>query len=216
MQQLWLQLSEKFSALSQREKWLLTICGLVIIGLSLLVWLIEPVLKANQSLSGQVSSSKQNVQRLEADILLATAKLNKDPNQKIDLEYKKLLTESQQLSVQLSEIIETLISPSQMARLLEDVLAGTKGLKLVSLESMKAEPITGGADNQTRTGYYLHPVKIELTGSYFSILTYLNTLESLPVKYYWRSFSYTVEEYPTARLILEVYTLGTRQEFIGG
>lgn len=103
-----------------------------------------------------------------------------------------------------------------MARLLEGVLAGTKGLKLVSLESMAAEPIAGGADNQTQTGYYLHPVKIELTGSYFSILSYLNTLESLPVKYYWRSFNYTVEEYPTARLILEVYTLGTRQEFIGG
>ncbi|CAM2812751.1 MSHA biogenesis protein MshJ [Vibrio neptunius] len=216
MQQLWHQLSDKFSVLSQREKWLLTICGLVIIGLSLLVWMIEPVLKTNQSLSGQVSSSKLSVQRLEADILLATATLNKDPDQKIDVQYKQLLMESQQLSEQLAEIIETLISPSQMARLLEGVLAGTKGLKLVSLESMAAEPIAGGADNQTQTGYYLHPVKIELTGSYFSILSYLNTLESLPVKYYWRSFNYTVEEYPTARLILEVYTLGTRQEFIGG
>ena len=216
MQQLWLQLNDKFQALSLREKWLLTLCGLVVLSVMLLVWLIEPTVKANHALSGQLSSTKQTVQRLEGDILLATAKLNKDPNQNINLEYKKLLTESQQLSEQLAQIIENLISPSQMARLLEDVLAGTKGLKLVSLESMTAEPITGGADNQTRTGYYLHPVRLELTGSYFSILTYLNTLESLPVNYYWRSFSYTVEAYPTARLVLEVYTLGTRQEFIGG
>ncbi|KJY71766.1 MSHA biogenesis protein MshJ [Vibrio coralliilyticus] len=216
MQQLWLQLNDKFQALSLREKWLLTLCGLVVLSVMLLVWLIEPTVKANHALSGQLSSTKQTVQRLEGDILLATAKLNKDPNQNINLEYKKLLTESQQLSEQLAQIIENLISPSQMARLLEDVLAGTKGLKLVSLESMTAEPITGGADNQTRTGYYLHPVRLELTGGYFSILTYLNTLESLPVNYYWRSFSYTVEAYPTARLVLEVYTLGTRQEFIGG
>ena len=216
MQQLWLQLNDKFQTLSLREKWLLTLCGLVVLSVMLLIWLIEPTVKANHALSGQLSSTKQTVQRLEGDILLATAKLNKDPNQNIDLEFKKLLTESQQLSEQLAQIIESLISPSQMARLLEDVLAGTKGLKLVSLESMTAEPITGGADNQTRTGYYLHPVRLELTGSYFSILTYLNTLESLPVNYYWRSFSYTVEAYPTARLVLEVYTLGTRQEFIGG
>ncbi|ERB65806.1 type 4a pilus biogenesis protein PilO [Vibrio coralliilyticus] len=216
MQQLWLQLNDKFQTLSLREKWLLTLCGLVVLSVMLLVWLIEPTVKANHALSGQLSSTKQTVQRLEGDILLATAKLNKDPNQNINLEYKKLLTESQQLSEQLAQIIENLISPSQMARLLEDVLAGTKGLKLVSLESMTAEPITGGADNQTRTGYYLHPVRLELTGGYFSILTYLNTLESLPVNYYWRSFSYTVEAYPTARLVLEVYTLGTRQEFIGG
>ncbi|NRF32646.1 type II secretion system protein GspM [Vibrio coralliilyticus] len=216
MQQPWLQLNDKFQTLSLREKWLLTLCGLVVLSVMLLVWLIEPTVKANHALSGQLSSTKQTVQRLEGDILLATAKLNKDPNQNIDLEFKKLLTESQLLSEQLAQIIENLISPSQMARLLEDVLAGTKGLKLVSLESMTAEPITGGADNQTRTGYYLHPVRLELTGSYFSILTYLNTLESLPVNYYWRSFSYTVEAYPTARLVLEVYTLGTRQEFIGG
>ncbi|KFI11950.1 type II secretion system protein M [Vibrio coralliilyticus] len=216
MQQLWLQLNDKFQTLSLREKWLLTLCGLVVLSVMLLIWLIEPTVKANHALSGQLSSTKQTVQRLEGDILLATAKLNKDPNQNIDLEFKKLLTESQQLSEQLAQIIENLISPSQMARLLEDVLAGTKGLKLVSLESMTAEPITGGADNQTRTGYYLHPVRLELTGGYFSILTYLNTLESLPVNYYWRSFSYTVEAYPTARLVLEVYTLGTRQEFIGG
>ncbi|MCC2525107.1 type II secretion system protein GspM [Vibrio coralliilyticus] len=216
MQQLWLQLNDKFQTLSLREKWLLTLCGLVVLSVMLLIWLIEPTVKANHALSGQLSSTKQTVQRLEGDILLATAKLNKDPNQNIDLEFKKLLTESQQLSEQLAQIIENLISPSQMARLLEDVLAGTKGLKLVSLESMTAEPITGGADSQTRTGYYLHPVRLELTGSYFSILTYLNTLESLPVNYYWRSFSYTVETYPTARLVLEVYTLGTRQEFIGG
>lgn len=216
MQQLWLQLNDKFQTLSLREKWLLTLCGLVVLSVMLLIWLIEPTVKTNHALSGQLSSTKQTVQRLEGDILLATAKLNKDPNQNIDLEFKKLLTESQQLSEQLAQIIENLISPSQMARLLEDVLAGTKGLKLVSLESMTAEPITGGANNQTRTGYYLHPVRLELTGGYFSILTYLNTLESLPVNYYWRSFSYTVEAYPTARLVLEVYTLGTRQEFIGG
>ncbi|MCG6282615.1 MSHA biogenesis protein MshJ, partial [Vibrio diabolicus] len=41
-------------------------------------------------------------------------------------------------------------------------------------------------------------------------------LESLPVKYFWRSFKYQVETYPQARLILQVYTLGSREEFIGG
>jgi MSHA biogenesis protein MshJ len=57
---------------------------------------------------------------------------------------------------------------------------------------------------------------MELTGSYFDISAYLQALESLPVRYYWRTFQYKVEEYPQARLVFEVYTLGTRQEFIGG
>jgi MSHA biogenesis protein MshJ len=62
----------------------------------------------------------------------------------------------------------------------------------------------------------VHPVRLELTGNYFAIRDYLLALESLPVKYYWRSFKYQVETYPQARLILQVYTLGSREEFIGG
>jgi MSHA biogenesis protein MshJ len=59
-------------------------------------------------------------------------------------------------------------------------------------------------------------VKIEITGKYFDIKNYLVELEIMPTTYFWRSYQYEVEEYPTARLVLVVYTLGTGQEFIGG
>lgn len=41
-------------------------------------------------------------------------------------------------------------------------------------------------------------------------------LEHMPVKYYWRSFKYQVVEYPQAQLEFVVYTLGAKEEFIGG
>lgn len=216
MQRYWQQWSDKFTQMSPREKWLITLCGFVTLALGLFTLVVEPAMKSNQVLERQVQSSKSNAQRLEADILVITAKLQKDPDQDLNLEYKRLMTESQALSQQLAEIVENLIAPSEMAQLLEEVLAGSKGLHLVSLESMEAEPIVNNSANQSASSYYVHPVRLELTGNYFSIVSYLETLESLPVKYYWRTFQYSVEEYPTARLVLEVYTLGTRQEFIGG
>lgn len=216
MQRYWQQWSEKFTQMSLREKWLVTLCGFVIITLCLFTFVVEPPLKSNQSLSKQITNSKLSVQRLESDILVMTAKLKKDPDQELNLEYKRLMAESQDLSEQLAEIVENLIAPSEMAQLLEEVLAGTKGLHLVSLESMMAESIVSSQGNQSLSSYYVHPVRLELTGNYFAIVEYLETLESLPVKYYWRAFRYSVEEYPAARLVLEVYTLGTRQEFIGG
>mgnify|MGYP006232369151 FL=1 len=103
-----------------------------------------------------------------------------------------------------------------MSQLLESVLNAGSGLKLESLESLKPEPISNNKETSEYSGYFLHPVRMELTGSYFSISAYLQALESLPVSYYWRTFKYSVEEYPNARLVFEVYTLGTRQEFIGG
>ncbi|MFA0521336.1 type 4a pilus biogenesis protein PilO, partial [Vibrio sp. 10N.222.55.E8] len=110
--------------------------------------------------------------------------------------------------LQLSEIVEGLISPSQMSQLLENVLKAGDGLKLESLESLKPEAISNNQETSEYSGYFLHPVRMELTGSYFDIAAYLQALESLPVNYYWRTFKYTVEEYPKARLVLEVYTLG--------
>ena len=212
----WLTMGEKFSNLSPREKWLITVCTLIAIVFGTYVFLVEPTFKSNQSLRQKMMTTEQGNMRLEGEMLVITAKLNKDPDQSLNIEYNRLLTESQTLSKQLAKVIENLISPSQMAKLLEDVLAGTKGLHLISLESLKAVPIVSGHAEETYEGYYLHPVRIELTGNYFAILTYLETLESLPVNYYWRSFNYQVADYPQAKLILEIYTLGTRQEFIGG
>ncbi|ANU37498.1 type 4a pilus biogenesis protein PilO [Vibrio scophthalmi] len=212
----WLNMTEKFANLSAREKWLIALCSWVGIVLGGYVLLVEPTFKSNQSLRQQIMTSEQSNLRLEGEILAITAKLKKDPDQAINIEYKRLFTESQMLSEQLAKVFEDLISPSQMAKLLEDVLAGTKGLHLVSLESLKAEPIVKSQATDSYDGYFIHPVRLELTGSYFAILSYLETLESLPVNYYWRNFSYQVDTYPKAKLILEVYTLGTRQEFIGG
>lgn len=212
----WQKMGEKFANLSPREKWLITLCCFVVILIGISVLLLEPALKNAQALKQQLVTTEQNNQRLEGEILVITAKLTKDPDQSINIEYKRLLQESQHLSEKLAKVIENLISPSQMAKLLEDVLKGSKGLTLVSLESLKAEPIIKNQSSENYAGYYLHPVRLELTGNYFAILNYLETLETLPVNYYWRSFNYQVEKYPQARLILEVYTLGTREEFIGG
>jgi len=216
MQQSWQQWCEKFVQLSSREKWLITFCGFVVIVLGLLTVLIEPAVEQNRATSQRIATTKLDVQRLEADILLMTAKLRKDPDQDLNQEYKHLMAESQELSSQLAIMVDSLITPSQMAQLLEQVLADSKGLHLVSLESQTAQPIVSNENKANLASYYIHPVRLELTGKYFAIVDYLEALEALPAKYYWRSFHYSVEEYPTARLVLEVYTLGTRQEFIGG
>ncbi|MFA0414364.1 MSHA biogenesis protein MshJ [Vibrio renipiscarius] len=212
----WLKMAEKFANLSVREKWLITLCSLTVVILGSYVFFVEPTVKSNQLLRQKVTATNHNIQQLDDQILAISTKLKQDPDQGVNIEYQRLVTESQALSEQLAHVIENLISPSQMATLLEDVLAGTQGLHLVSLESLKAEPIVNNNASENYAGYYLHPVRLELTGGYFAVLNYLETLESLPVNYYWRSFNYQVNDYPNATLILEVYTLGTRQEFIGG
>ncbi|MGU3814904.1 type II secretion system protein GspM [Vibrio diabolicus] len=216
MNEFWISLEERFGEMSAREKVLIALCGLVVVIILLFTLVLEPKLNEIISNERQLSNLKQANQKIEIDTLRIQAQLKKDPNAEIDRAISNLLTESQHLSMQLAEIIEHLITPSQMAELLENVLEQQSGIHLLSLQTLPSEPITEDKEASQYSGYYVHPVRMELTGDYFSIANYLNKLESLPASYYWRSFSYKVEEYPKAKLVLEVYTLGSREEFIGG
>ncbi|AIV06814.1 MULTISPECIES: type II secretion system protein GspM [Vibrio] len=216
MNEFWSSLEERFDEMSGREKVLIALCGLVTVVMLLFTLVLEPKLNEVTSNDKQLRNLKQTNQQTEIEILRIQAQLKKDPNAEIDQAISQLLMESQHLSMQLSEIIEHLITPSQMASLLESVLEQQSGIHLVSLQTLPAEPITEDKEASQYSGYYVHPVRMELTGDYFSIANYLTKLEGLPASYYWRSFSYNVEEYPKAKLVLEVYTLGSREEFIGG
>ncbi|MBE5181951.1 type II secretion system protein M [Vibrio parahaemolyticus] len=216
MNEFWSSLEERFGDMSAREKMLVALCGLVTVVMLLFTLVLEPKLNQISNNERQLSNLKQSNQKTEIDILRVKAQLKKDPNADIDLEISNLLTESQHLSMQLSQIIEHLVTPSQMVGVLESVLEQQSGIHLVSLQTLLSEPITEDKEASQYSGYYVHPVRMELTGDYFSIANYLNKLESLPASYFWRSFSYKVEEYPKAKLVLEVYTLGSREEFIGG
>ncbi|HCE1839511.1 type II secretion system protein GspM [Vibrio parahaemolyticus] len=216
MNEFWSSLEERFGDMSAREKMLVALCGFVTVVMLLFTLVLEPKLDQISNNERQLSNLKQSNQKTEIDILRVKAQLKKDPNADIDLEISNLLTESQLLSMQLSQIIEHLVTPSQMAGVLESVLEQQSGIHLVSLQTLPSEPITEDKEASQYSGYYVHPVRMELTGDYFSIANYLNKLESLPASYFWRSFSYKVEEYPKAKLVLEVYTLGSREEFIGG
>ncbi|HIF6110166.1 type II secretion system protein GspM [Vibrio parahaemolyticus] len=216
MNEFWSSLEERFGDMSAREKMLVALCGFVTVVMLLFTLVLEPKLNQISNNERQLSNLKQSNQKTEIDILRVKAQLTKDPNADIDLEISNLLTESQHLSMQLSQIIEHLVTPSQMAGVLESVLEQQSGIHLVSLQTLPSEPITEDKEASQYSGYYVHPVRMELTGDYFSIANYLNKLESIPASYFWRSFSYKVEEYPKAKLVLEVYTLGSREEFIGG
>ncbi|MBY8279982.1 type 4a pilus biogenesis protein PilO [Vibrio fluvialis] len=197
MKQRWSVWSDAFAKRSQREKLLISLCGLVAVVFISLTLLVDPLV-------AQYGQQQTRLQGLTSS------------NQSAQLTIQQLQEQSQSLSMELANSTETLVSPTQMATLLQTVLDNSTKLKLIRLQSLPAEPIVPSKDDPSAVKYYVHPVRLELTGNYFAIRDYLLALESLPVKYYWRSFKYQVETYPQARLILQVYTLGSREEFIGG
>lgn len=211
---LWNQFDETFTQLSSREKGLIFILGLVAIFFISLTFLVEPAMAVKKIQQQQLQLETAQQQRLQLEITAANHQLSLDPDEEINNKLAQLSQYSQQLSLQLSNFVDRLITPSEMAALLETVLQSSDNLTLLSLKSMPAEPIIEGDSEQA--DYFIHPVQMELTGKYFDIQAFLIKLESMKVDYFWRDFDYQVDQYPNAKLVLVVYTLGTRQEFIGG
>ena len=61
---------------------------------------------------------------------------------------------------------------------------------------------------------YSHGIKLEFTGDYFSVLRFVEAVENMPNKLYWRSMDYKVDAYPKAAITLELYTLSINKDFI--
>ncbi|OCH37004.1 type 4a pilus biogenesis protein PilO [Aliivibrio fischeri] len=209
----WNQVKEKFGALSQREKVLITLVGWVAVIFISLSLFIEPKIEQFHQSQQKVVRITNSISSLKQQIELAEFRLKKDPNVEINKQYQQLMIESQDLADLLFSRVASLVSPSQMASLLEKVLKKSSKLKLLSMTTLPSERLL---DENNNAGYYIHPVKIVLSGEYFDIEEYLSHLEALPVKYYWRNFRYEVKKYPIAEVTIEVYTLGSSRGFIGG
>jgi MSHA biogenesis protein MshJ len=61
---------------------------------------------------------------------------------------------------------------------------------------------------------YRHGVEITVRGNYLDMIDYMNALESMPTQLFWGGAKLEVEEYPTARLTLTMYTLSLDSKWL--
>ena len=75
-----------------------------------------------------------------------------------------------------------------------------------------------GAASATQAQYsgpYLHPVELVIEGRYLDIVAYLQALEGLPWRFYWRVLELQTKTYPLNRVRIELSTVSLDKEWIG-
>ncbi|WP_236688037.1 type 4a pilus biogenesis protein PilO [Photobacterium angustum] len=179
----WDELSQRFAALSVREQWLIAITGwfgILFIGYMLI---IEPQMVTSQTVKMALVDTQNDMITAKNQLIVANRKLQQDPDKAINQKLAQYRQEDKALQQVLEAKIGSLITPVQMAGLLEQVLRHSSALKLESMTSLPSSQLVSG-DQQ---GYFVHPIRLTFKGRYFDVVNYLNKLEALPVKYYWRS-----------------------------
>lgn len=226
----WQQVQEKIDALTQRERIILFVTGLVAVVMILQLLFIDPLLADRNKNAQQLRATKLQIQQQQNELELVKAQLTAGVNRHKEKREQQLREESALLDEKIQDSIVAMIPPRLMPQVLESVLANNKELKLISLENKPVVPVledeASAADegrssqqsvavNADKQGLYQHGFVLTLSGNYLAAIRYFEQLTELPWRFYWDDLHYEVDSYPNATIKLEVHTVSMAEEWIG-
>lgn len=210
------KLQQAFETRPAAEK---VILAVILGGLILWLYLIlvsDPLKAEINSLQQQIRSSETRLVSMRNRAQQAESSSTEDPNRAARQQLERLLVQETRASEQLAALTGSVVPPVQMNRLLTGVLNLHPDLRLLKVENQVPQQISGnrvGAASAQRI--FRHGLQLEFEGDYLSTLRYIVYLESLSENFYWDALSIVSEEWPRARINLEIHTLSQEQNFVG-
>ena len=215
------QMQDKLDTLNPREKIMILVTGVILFPGLIDFVLLQPMrddttrmTRQTQMITERLTSTNQQQEEL-------VKMIQDDPAMELERRIEGTQSAITQAEQKLLEYTGSLIPPDKMAGMLKSLLDESDSLTLLSLENLAAAPLFDPAqaspNSNTRDvfGLYRHGIKLQFKGDYMSSMNYVAALEKLPWKFYWRSFDYQVEQYPSALVTLNIYTLSTNSYWIG-
>ncbi|MGY3910360.1 MSHA biogenesis protein MshJ [Aeromonas piscicola] len=209
----WQAWADKIAALSQRERVLILLTGLVLVCAGAIYgWLDGAVLRLEQDRVA-LTTAQRDLEIMDLENLGKQARLARDPDQNVRDQLVRVEGDIGKLDADLKAQTVDLIQAHEMPAVLEALLSRSANLHMLALTSLAPQPLMAG---DQRINLFKHGIRLKLEGGYFDVYQYLKALEALPRHFYWKQFDYQVQEYPKAVVEMEIYTLSTSKEFIRG
>ena len=209
----WQAWADKIAALSQRERILILLTGLVLICAGAIYgWLDGAALRLAQDRVA-LTTAQRDLEIMDLENLGKQARLARDPDQSVREQLVRVEGDIDRLDTELKAQTVDLIQAHEMPAVLEALLSRSTNLHMLALTSLAPQPLMAG---DQRINLFKHGIRLKLEGGYFDVYQYLKALEALPRHFYWKQFDYQVQEHPKAVVEMEIYTLSTSKEFIRG
>tara|TARA_R110001592_G_scaffold9288_1_gene49536 strand:- start:28206 stop:28889 length:684 start_codon:yes stop_codon:yes gene_type:complete len=221
----WHELKNKTATLTLRERAILLI---VLIVLVLFLWAQIFYLEFEKDLKNtkqEITSLKQEAWNQKDELAGLTVLLADDPNSELYEQQRQLKDKLEVLKEQIEMRLSHLIAPELMADVMRQVLSDYKGLRLVSAKNLAVEPLKLDMANDSRSQkntdqddaqsvLFSHRFEMVLNGDYFQTVSFLKHLEQMK-GFYWTLLKYEVDEYPKAKITLQLSTLSLDEDWIG-
>ena len=204
----WLEQAKvRFNALVGRERWLLALAAVVVVVLVVDSFLAKPLSDAVRDEQGKLQSAEQKLRSAQDQLVSLQQLVTQDPLVVKQKERDALKLEVVELEGELSRLAGGLMKSGELSLMLEKMLHDSSNLKLLEVKTLAPE--------LQMPGVYKHEVHIRLAGGYLDVLAYLKKLEAQPWQFYWQALDYGVEQYPSAQVEIQVYTLSTAEDIYG-
>jgi MSHA biogenesis protein MshJ len=229
MKQQWLTFAARVDALSQRERIMSFAASAALLVFAVHMAVIGPLLRKQELLRSQVIQQQNNIVGLNGQIAQKLQEAEADPDAPARARLAAVRAESARLGDNLRTMQKGLVAPERVAPLLESILRANGRLKMVSVRTLPVEPLSGfgakkdadpaaapapAAKTPKRELLFRHGVEVTVRGSYLDMVDYMTALESLPTQLFWGKAQLEVEEYPSVRLTLTLYTLSLDEKWM--
>lgn len=229
MNKTWQVWSARWGELSKRERSLLLITAIAVPVVLIYVLLIEQPLQSLQSTPKQIAAIEKELKHQQRLLEFLEKKEVRDPNVAARTELKDLRKQLKEANNNVRQAARNLVSPQQMLTLLRSVLENEQGAELISARSLPVQNVQLGhsvksEDNEVASEensnaatavIYMHPFELELQGNYQGVYDYLRKVEQLDGVFFWDLLEYGVEEYPNAKVRIQIHTLSYEEGWLG-
>lgn len=198
----------------ERALILLTLLTLLIVGWNFLV--LDPQLEQRKNVQSDLQQTKNEINQLNVEAEIIKQRATVDPDLANRQQIRQLREVIGEYDRKLEARLVNLLSPRQMSVLLQRILKKQQKLRLISMENLPPKPLLVGAENEEPPpGLYQHAMTMEMEGRYLDLLSYLKALEEMPQQVFWDLLEIETDQYPKARVRLQIHTLSLKKEWIG-
>lgn len=210
-------LADRIDVMSVRERGLIFFAVVVVLYLIAYNVVFAPLRAEQERLGKDLRTKREQVQVADQQVGALFSHDGKDVNAANRAKVAALTEQIRMLDADMDKMTAGVVTPKEMAKLIEEMLTRNKHLELVKLEALPPKPIDTAQDGDSAAGVkiYRHGMRVEFKGRYFDIVKYLQSLEGLPWKVFWGEVSLETDEYPVSKVSLVIYTLSRYPGWIG-
>lgn len=199
----WTKSYQKVQSLSVRERLLVQVVGLALIYLLIETLLLAPLY---ERISVQETTLHQT--RYVYEISNKMLPDGSIPEQNEEAKLRQEITSLTAELVNQQKDIYFGVKAKDMVLILSTIIGSGQDIDIISVENELAEAVPDASM------VYQHPVKIQMTGDFHSMMGYLKTIEQLELPIVFNHLDYEVVTHPKSKMSITLHFLTQDKEFI--